>query len=554
MTFKNMFQLPAIALALVALSVLSSCGGSGGGGSATPVITTPSLAMAPVDYVAPDNGASAACCAVEFALRNGSPSKYTGGVYRITVYDDKAGLTTLALSGALAEDANGEVRWTPSLTLVENRAYWWKWEAQYKEGNVTSAQGVFYVPVNDGLKAIAPRHTGWMDANLAAKPTFAVINTYTGAEASVSYDFELYSNESLSALVASVAGLPQENSRYTTWLPTNMSAALNNNANYYWRVRANLNGVATGWAGPYSFTVQNPCSVTGDQYASYAVDWIVRKQCPLLLMTDQNQALGFPDAHYYPGSSNPWRGFISMSDGGELVVEVGATVVDQPGPDIRVHQFVSEEPIEVLVGPTEVGPWYSLGTAFCSENCDFDLASAGVAYTRYVKIRDLTSPMQTCHTTAGADIDSVQWIQPTSDTGSCATFGGQVSSPTVSEAPAPITHSVPDWMKGLWRLIEIDLGSDYSSRNLTFTVTDTGFEYSYPGCYVKGRLSMDPRAMMTAASAYTMVMDEVLCPQQWDFSTYTGKIDIGYFFAMSEGMSLYRTSFYSSIDMWVYVR
>lgn len=319
-------------IALLALSILSSCGGGSGTSSDTP---PPSLATVPVSYVSPDNGAPVKCCAVEFALRNGRLSKYTGGVYRITLHDEQAGLTTLAASDTLTEDSAGEVHWAPPIALDENRAYWWKWSAVYAQENVASEIGVFYVMGKKSLMAISPRHTGWMDSNLAAQPSFVAFNAYTGEGVPVSYDFELYANASLSSMFSSISGLPQDIGRYTAWRPFSAESlrALNRGSTYYWRVRANFNGLTTAWAGLYSFTVQSPCDITGGKYASYAIDWIPRRQCKALLLTDPVAALGPPDAAMYP-----WRNFISLDCGGEVVLEMGATVIDRPGPDIRVYQ------------------------------------------------------------------------------------------------------------------------------------------------------------------------------------------------------------------------
>jgi hypothetical protein len=535
----------AVALTL-ALFVLSACGGGGGSGTSSGG-TPSSLAATPVSYVLPDNGAPVTCCAVEFVLRNGYTSKYTGGVYTITLYGDEAGLETLGTSDALAEDESGEARWTPSVTLDENRAYWWQWTAKYNEKTVSSKQGVFYVTTKNALKAMAPRHTGWMDANFAGKPMFSVFNAYTGEGASVSYDIELYADESLSNMLTSVAGLSQENNRYTAWYP-NMSA-LNSGGVYYWRVRAAMNGFATEWGGPYSFTVKDPCAITGDKYASYAIDWHSDQYCPELLLTDPIAALGLPDAS---GGGGSWANFISLGLGGEMTLEMGATVIDQPGADIRVYQYVSTEPTEVLVGPTEVGPWYSLGAAWCGDTCDFDLAYAGVAYARYIRIRDLWSPARPCYETGGTDIDAVMWISPITNTGGCGAFGGTVVSSTPAGVTDPFTHTAPEWIKGDWNLIEIGRGTRYTG--FTFSVTDTEFEYSYPGCYVKGRLSMDPALPMAAVNGYTLIMDQVDCSEQWDISTAVGSMDTGNIWATEDGQTFYRSSFNIDIRFWVYTR
>ncbi len=540
-------------IAALALSVLSACGGGGGGGGSGGSDTSseeapPSIAVTPVKSVTPDSGSPVTCCAVEFVLRNGYTSKYTGGVYTITLYGDSAGLETLATSDALVEDESGEVRWTPSITLDENRAYWWRWTAQYNEKNVSSERGAFYVMTKNALKAMAPRHTGWLDANFAGKPTFSTLNAYTGDGASAKYDIEVYTDESLSNMVTSVAGLSQDSGRYTSWFPI---IALNSGAVYYWRIRAAMNGFTTGWTDPYSFTVQNPCAVTGDKYAAYGIDWHSDQYCPELLLTDIAAALGSPNAS---GDVGSYKNFISLGLGGEMTLEMDATVIDQSGADIRVYQYVSTEPTEVLVGPTEVGPWYSLGAAWCGDTCEFDLAYAGVAYARYIRIRDLWSPARPCYETGGTDIDAVMWIKPVSDTGGCGAFGGTVATSTPASGTDTFIHTVPEWIKGSWTLIRIGIGNDVSSESMTLNVTDTEFEYSYPGCYVKGRISMNPTLPMAAVNEYTLVMDQVDCSVQWDISTAVGSMDTGNIWATEDGQTFYRSSFNVDIRFWVYNR
>lgn len=535
------------AIATMALFVLSSCGG---GGPGTPQeVAPPSLATAPVTYVSPGDGGPVMCCSTEFVLRNGDQSKYNGGIYQIILMDDKAGIKALAVSGPLVENAAGEVHWTPTVSLDENRAYWWQWSAKYSTGgDVSSPVGKFFSITKNSLKAMAPRNTGWMDVNFAAASTIAVYNAYLGDGATVTYDIEVFPDPTLAVPVTSVTALPQDDGRYTIWRPV---YTFQNGLTYYWRARATVNGFPTAWAGPYTFTVQNPCAISGSRYASYAIDWSAPKQCPELELTDPNEALGPSDTWV---GMFPYRNFISLGDGGEVILEMGATVVDRPGPDIQVYQFLSYEPTEVLVAPTEVGPWYSLGATWCGATCEFDLDYAGVAYARYIKIRDLASPAARCYATSGTDIDAVRWLSPTYDTEACGAFGGSVVSPAPAKGTAPIVHSVPEWIKGDWSLIEINMGTDYTEYGMTFRVTGTEFEYNYPGCHVKGRLSMTPNAMMTTANVYTMIMDTVECSQQWDINTTVGATDGGYIWAWGNGQAFYRSSFYVGIDFWLYQR
>jgi hypothetical protein len=536
------------AIAVMALFVLSACGG---GGSGTPeVVAPPSLATAPVNYVSPGDGGPVKCCSAEFVLRNGDQSKYNGGVYQIILMDDKAGIKALAVSEPLVENSAGEVRWTPSISLDENRAYWWRWTAKYTTGgDISSPTGTFYSITKNSLKAMAPRNAGWMDVNFAATSTIAVYNAYVGGDTTVAYDIEVFPDPTLTVPVTSVAALPQDDGRYTVW---HSAYIFQNGLTYYWRARAVVNGFPTAWAGTYTFTVQNPCNLSGHPYAAYAIDWTSPKQCSELEFTDPNEALGPPDT--WVGMS-PYRNFISLGDGGEMILEMDSTVIDRYGADITVYQFVSTEAMELLVGPTEVGPWYSLGAKWCGATCDFDLDYAGVAYARYIKIRDLASPEMRCHSTSGVDIDAVKWLQPIYDTGACGAFGGRTVSPaTPKKGAAAITHTVPEWIKGDWNLAEISMGTNYSEYGMTFRVTDTGFEYQYPGCHVKGRLMMDPNVPISATNVYTMVMDEVTCSQEWDMTTMAGVTDYGYIWAWGNGQAFYRSSFTIGIDFWLYMR
>lgn len=539
------------AITTMALLVLTSCGGGGGGGTSD-VAAPPSLATAPVNYVLPGEGGPVQCCSTEFVLRNGNPSKYNGGVYQIFLLDDKNGINALAISELLVEDGAGEVHWKPTISLDENRPYWWRWTAKYSTGgDVSSPVGKFYSITKNSLKAMAPRNTGFMDANFAATATISVFNAYIAGDTTVTYDIEVFPDPTMTTPLTSVTALSQDKGRFTLWHP---AYTFQKGLTYYWRARAVVNGFPTAWAGPYTFMVENLCNISQSPYAAYAIDWHAPTQCPELEFTDPNEVLWGHDT--WP-AMYPYWGFLSLGDGGEVIVEMDSTVIDRDGPDIEVYQFLSTEPVEVLVGPTEVGPWYSLGARWCGDWCDFDLDYAGVKYARYVKIRDLASPAARCHSTSGADIDSLRWLRPTYDTGACGAFGGGTASSSVSDDQAngtmAITHTAPEWIKGDWTLSEISLGTDYSEFDLHFRVTGTEYEYWYPGCHVKGKLMMDPNIPMAAVNVYTMTMDQVECSQEWDIGTAVGNIDIGYIWARENGRSFYRSSFYHGLDFWFYI-
>ena len=93
--------------------------------------------------------------------------------------------------------------------------------------------------------------------------------------------------------------------------------------------------------------------------------------------------------------------------------------MDQPGDDVRVYQSVSSEPVTLYAASNPAGPWVLIAyREYCgdrsasgifSNHCDFDLASAGIEETRYLKVEDgELYPCPGDTVTEGADIDAVQ--------------------------------------------------------------------------------------------------------------------------------------------------
>lgn len=410
--------------AVVAAFVLASCGGGGGsggsGGSGAGGGGGSSIYAGPVELVYPEDGSALSHGSpISFELYNSEPEKHTEGVYAIFIYSDSAAQNLVASTEGIEEDQAGRAAWSPSVELGSDRAYWWKWSAVYKDAesglskSYESGLGVFYVTSTNALNALSPADGGHADVYRSAGPRLAVFNVYTGEGPEVAYDFELYYAADTSSILAQARNVPQDgDERYTAWEP---AAALLEGVSYKWRAKAVVNGYPMDWSSMYTFTAVDFCSVGGGRYAERVADTATVRECAVRIFTDPEEALGPPDAVI------PYRGFYSLDFGGELVVEMGATIVDQSGYDIRVYEFVSEEFIEVLAGASESGPWVSLGVQLCPEYCDFDLATGGVSYARFIKVRDLWSPQGACHETSGADIDSIMWIRPFSPVpGACA--------------------------------------------------------------------------------------------------------------------------------------
>ena len=160
----------------------------------------------------------------------------------------------------------------------------------------------------------------------------------------------------------------------------------------------------------------NACSGTPSAYATAVTDWWV-PACSLArnIYNDPQKALGPADA----AGSGPasFTGFISLGFGGHVTVDLGGCIADRPGPDLRVYQAVSSEPLTVYVSLSPTGPFTLIeARKACGERinsvkgyCDFDIASGGVTQARYVRVEDGELwPCPGDTVSEGADLDAVQ--------------------------------------------------------------------------------------------------------------------------------------------------
>jgi len=110
---------------------------------------------------------------------------------------------------------------------------------------------------------------------------------------------------------------------------------------------------------------------------------------------------------------------MSLGQGGWVTVDMGATVVDGPGDDVRVYQATSSEEVTVYASSSPRGPFTLLGlrepcrirsTGIFSNHCDFDLRSGGLSEARYLRVEDgeIYPCLSGDTVSEGADIDAVQ--------------------------------------------------------------------------------------------------------------------------------------------------
>ncbi|HET8644419.1 MAG TPA: hypothetical protein VFO85_02945, partial [Vicinamibacteria bacterium] len=159
------------------------------------------------------------------------------------------------------------------------------------------------------------------------------------------------------------------------------------------------------------------------EFASAVVDWWL-PQCSLdrNRYSDPQTVLGGPDAANLGGRDN-YRGMMSLGQGGYVVVDMGAPVMDGAGADIRVYQATTGEPVTLYAATSAAGPFVLLGLRVAcgtrtpglfSNHCDFDLAEGGLAEARYLKIEDgEIYPCRAAGTLSeGPDVDAVELLAP----------------------------------------------------------------------------------------------------------------------------------------------
>jgi hypothetical protein len=426
---------PSLILAM--LLFLTSCGGGGGGGGAKPV-AKPVPAIVDKDIPA-DKSIIFGVDTLELKAFATSDAK-KDGVYDIRLYYDSSMSLVYAESANTKPGADGYASWSPKNdfategndhTLGLNHQWWWDYTVTYttvsvpgspgKQVTETSAPKTFYLGRKNGGQLVSPRNNGYMDVNLAATPKLSIVNIFSESQVDIKYDFELYADVAATALLAKATGVtPNIGDDYATGP---LSVVLQKDQAYYWRARYTVDGTANPWSDMNSFTVRNMCEIRGgSKYAEHVTEWTDDFNCGLLLRTNTAQALGPPNASGFTSQGDPGDGYISIDTSGALGVEMGVTVIDGHGTDIRVWQYVAGEGVELYAAQTEAGPWYSLGWQPCEDPyCDFDLAPSGLRYAKYFRIvdREALQNWAVCYQTSGAEIDSVQALHYTTDPQAC---------------------------------------------------------------------------------------------------------------------------------------
>jgi hypothetical protein len=241
-------------------------------------------------------------------------------------------------------------------------------------------------------------------------PTFTVRNAKGFDAGSATYGFRVTSSSGrLEVARTSVpAGRGTTSVTFASPLPRGMTLS--------WSVTAQAAAATVSSESTTFRTVSVACPGSNDPYAKTVVDWFV-PACSLAqnIYNDPLEALGPPDAGGTQASG--LFGFISLGERGYVTVDMETCASDGPGPDIRVYQAVSNEPVTLYASGSPNGPFLlveerkrcGLRLDRIRGFCDFDLALGEVPVARYFKVEDGEHyPCPGDTVSEGADFDAIQ--------------------------------------------------------------------------------------------------------------------------------------------------
>jgi hypothetical protein len=250
-------------------------------------------------------------------------------------------------------------------------------------------------------------------------PTLVVRNASGFDAGQATYDFVVLAGAS-DAVIEQVASVPAGSSQTSAALPQPLVRGIE----YRWKAVAHAGGRTTE-STLTAFQIGIPCEGAPSDPWAKAVVTSFFTQCTLrtnrAIFLDPRSALGPPDAR--GGGQNGienYSGIVSLGQNGYIVLDMGVCIEDRTGADVRVFQYIDDEPVTVRVSGSPGGPWTLLGTKRCgdgglpynSNHCDFDLAGSGLKAARYVWVEDAEDfPCDQAGTrTEGADVDAVEAV------------------------------------------------------------------------------------------------------------------------------------------------
>lgn len=204
--------------------------------------TTPALAN-------PSNGAGVNQFRPTLAIHNASDPDRDVLNYDFELYSDAA-LTTLVTSSAGIPETPQVTAWMVPVSLAENQTYYWR--ARASDGSLRStwmSLASFMInTANDapGAPQLSAPEDGKSLATLT--PTLTVVNAVDPDNATLTYDFELYSN---GVPVDTISAAPEGATGLTS---VTLGKALSDNTAYSWRARAYDGDRYGSWMNMATFT------------------------------------------------------------------------------------------------------------------------------------------------------------------------------------------------------------------------------------------------------------------------------------------------------------
>jgi hypothetical protein len=243
-------------------------------------------------------------------------------------------------------------------------------------------------------------------------PTFTVQNAagFNAGQAQYTFDLVTTGRRRVVLSVTVPAG-----SGTTSFTPT---SPLPRASQISWTVTARTAAGTSAASAASSFRTRTvECAPSGNRFAKSVVGWFL-SACSLARnrFNDPNEVLGAPNSS---GNSPNFTGFMSLGEKGYVTVDMEICATDAPGPDLRVWQRASDEPVTLYASGRSDGPFVllearvpcgNLVSGLRSGYCDFNLGEAEMQDARYFKIEDGEHyPCEQAGTdTEGADVDAIE--------------------------------------------------------------------------------------------------------------------------------------------------
>ena len=174
--------------------------------------------------------------------------------YTFEIYSD-SGLTSLIASSSGVQEGENTTAWQVDVSLIDNAFYYWRTRAFDGIGySGWMATATFFVNAENDPPSI-PGNSFPPDQSevTTLQPTLRINDSTDVDIDSLTYEFELYSDQSTTTLETSITDILEEGSGTTSW---QIDILLRDNTFYWWRAQARDNkNEPSGWTDLFRFFV-----------------------------------------------------------------------------------------------------------------------------------------------------------------------------------------------------------------------------------------------------------------------------------------------------------